>query len=191
MNNQRKFVLIAEAAGIISVFFPWVYAGILSFRESVNGFHGTGILYFIAMVTIIIITATGNQHTTLQKKERLLVIGIGLVSLVFLLFWFNNIMDAEKIGFGTVSIGFGFIVAVIATLGVVLIPFVIKNSGEGIISDWAALKDSLNSFQGNMKKNTISSEKDAKLDELEKLINWRNEGKISEEEYQDLKSKIV
>src|SRR6266536_3200206 len=48
MSRQRKFIMIAAAAGIISVFLPWVTVSIFGESQSTNGFRSYGIVVFLA-----------------------------------------------------------------------------------------------------------------------------------------------
>ena len=48
MHRQRKFILIAAAAGVISMFLPWVSISAfgMDVGQSNNGVRGGGILIF-------------------------------------------------------------------------------------------------------------------------------------------------
>ena len=57
MSKQRKFVLIASAIGIISMFLPWF--SFFGFR--ISGMHGVGILVFLCFVIRPHIAITKND----------------------------------------------------------------------------------------------------------------------------------
>lgn len=202
MTKQRKLILLATIIGVISTFLPWITVSAGAFGYSVsrsqNGFHGIGILYFILLIAVAVIAAVGDQKEMLQKNMRLMAIGGGALSLVCLLIAFSNAKDETSGSFGVAnaSIGFGLMLAFLSALAVTAVPIVIKKADESLATDFDQLKSSLKSMQGNISANIENvrqtpAKKQVRMDELEKLITWREEGKISQEEYEDLKSKII
>lgn len=199
MNKQRKFILAASVLGIVAVFLPWisVSAGAFGYSvsESRNGFHGMGVLYFLLMVVVLVLAVTGEQSNTLEKNKRLGVLGTGLFALICLLITYSNAQDDVRggMGFASSSVGIGMILAALSAVAVIIIPILIKKPGESLNGDLMQLKTGMKSMQGNIsipsvKKTDLSK---SKMDELERLIQWRNEGRISQEEYEVLKSKII
>jgi len=65
MNKQRKFVLIAAAVGIISMFLPWISF----FGFSINGMHGSGIVVFLCFAVSGIISLLGDQTKNLEIEH--------------------------------------------------------------------------------------------------------------------------
>lgn len=205
MNNQRKFILIAAAVGIIGAFLPWISisAGMLgeSMTQSANGFHGVGILYCLVLAVAGVVAFMGDQQALLDKNMRLVVIGAGAVAIIALLVSFSDMHSSTAAagGFGVVSasISYGFYLSAIAGVAVAVIPLVIKAEGESLAGDLAQLKSSVQSMQNNMASPTTpaaappAAPATDKMAELEKLIAWRAEGKITEEEFQDLKAKLL
>lgn len=49
LHKQRKAILIAAVIGVIGVFLPWITVGFLGQNIHSNGFHGIGILAFLAL----------------------------------------------------------------------------------------------------------------------------------------------
>ena len=194
MNKQRKLILAAAGIGVIATFLPWFSISARAFGYSAsngrNGFHEAGIFYFIFLVVVGIIAVLGDQSKTLEKNMRLAVIGSGIMALISLLVAYSQAQDHTDAGFGMVSlnIGIGLMLAFITSIGVIAIPFVIKNSGESLSGDLANLKGNFNSPQG---KTPAAAPEQSRMSELEKLIEWKREGKITDEEYENLKSKII
>lgn len=195
-------MLIAAVVGMISTFLPWitVSAGAFGYNvsRSQNGFHGIGILYFILLIAVAAIAVIGEQQEMLQKNRRLMAIGGSVLSLICLLIAFSNAKEETSGSFGmaSASIGFGLILAFLSALSLTAVPIVIKNAGESLAGDFDQLKSGLKSMQGNISANIdtvrpTAAKKPGRMDELEKLITWREEGKISQAEYEDLKSKII
>jgi len=208
MNNQRKFILIAAAVGIIGAFLPWisVSAGILGqdMSQSVNGFHGIGVLYCLVMAAAGVVAFMGDQQSLLDKNMRLVVVAAGAVAIIALLVSFSDMHSSTSAvgGFGVVSasISYGFYLSALAGVAVAVIPFVIKGAGESFAGDLAQLKSSVQSMQNNMA--TPAAEAPAatappaapvhdKTAELEKLIAWHAEGKITDAEFEAMKAKIL
>jgi hypothetical protein len=214
MNNQRKFILIAAAVGIIAAFLPWVSVsagmfGMSMGSVSVNGFHGVGILYCLAIAAAGAVAAMGDQKALLDKNMRLVAILGGAVSVIALLIWFVNLKSSATdggLGVVSASVGYGFYLSAVAALAVTIIPFYIKGADDSLAGDIAKLKSSVQSIQTNIATpaagtdaappaapvaSAVAATPPDRMAELEKLIAWRNEGKITEQEFEDLKSKIL
>lgn len=206
MNNQRKFILVAVAVGIIAVFLPWmsISVGMLgeSMTQSVNGFRGVGILYFLALAATGVVAIMGNQQALLDKNMRLGAIGGGAVAIIALVIYFADAKgstgDVGGFGLASASIGYGFYLSAVAAIAVTAIPFVIKGVGESFAGDIAQLKSSMQTIQSNISTpapvvndTPPPAVKSDRMAELEKLIAWRDEGKITEQEFEDLKSKLL
>lgn len=170
--------------------------------QSTNGFHGIGIFYFMLLIAAAIIAGIGDLKLMVQKNIRLAVIGAGVLALICLIISYSDVSDATSAsGFGVVnaSIGTGMILSFLSAIAVAIIPFVIKQAGESLGSDFAQLKDNLKSVQDNISsaaaaakaKNASQAADQNRMSELEKLIAWQDESKITETEYQDLKAKII
>ncbi|MBL7717977.1 MAG: hypothetical protein JNL72_04005 [Flavipsychrobacter sp.] len=194
MHKQRKFIIAAAAIGLVATFLPWITATAGGFGYSIsrsrNGFHGAGIFYFMLLLAAAVICFTGDKMDTLAKNMRLAVISCGAVGLICILLVFGN--ANSEIGSYGVDVGpsIGAFLAFLSAAGLVAIPLIIKKAGESLGADLANLKGGVQALQQDMAtKNTSRSQ--LKLDEMEKLINWRNEGKISQQEFEELKSKIM
>jgi hypothetical protein len=181
MNNQRKLILIAAAIGVISVFLPWVTVSMMGFSESVNGFRGVGIIVFLAFAGAIVVSLMGDQTAKLEKTLWLLALASGAIAFIFALIAFADTSGGD-LGFVGAGHGFGIWLSLIAALAVTASAWFFKSPSDNIASSFESLKTS--TFAGGPAKTN-------KVSELEKLIEMKNQGKISEEEYQQLKSKII
>jgi hypothetical protein len=209
MNKQRKLILIAAAIGIISTFLPWftISAGAFGYniKQSQNGFHGIGILYFLLLIAVGTIAVVGEQKERLQKNMRLAVIGAGALAVICMLIGYGNIADTSSNGMGMVEagVGYGFVLSFLAALVVTAIPFIIKDPEESLTSDIANFKSTVRSMQNTVITATApkypsnadqpiktSAPVPDRMEELEKLIELRNSGKISAAEYEELKAKL-
>jgi hypothetical protein len=139
MNKQRKFVLIAAAIGIISMFLPWI--SFLGF--SINGMHGSGIVVFLCFIVSGIIALLGDQLKNLDKTMWGVTLIAGGIALLIMLYFF---IDASGNGnlFGSVTaFGFGAYAAGIAAIGVLLSAYLFRSPSDNI-------KDSFNSMKKNI-----------------------------------------
>jgi thiol:disulfide interchange protein len=186
MSKQRKYILIAAAVGIISVFLPWITIGAFGMSESQNGFHSYGIVVFLAFAVAIAISLFGDQTRTLDQTMWMIILVAGAVAALFTILFFTNLNDA----FGVVSAGFGLWIALVAAIGVLGSAWLYKNPTDNLKSGFDSLKKSMPTGGGQTTTTTTSSNTN-RISELEKLIQLRNEGKISEEEYQQMKSKLL
>jgi len=66
INLQRKLILIAAVAGVISIFLPWITISIMGMEESVNGFRGVGFVVFLAFALAALISLLCDQSQKLD-----------------------------------------------------------------------------------------------------------------------------
>ena len=185
MNKQRKFLLITAAAGIISVFLPWHSAGGLFSGFSVNGFHGIGVLVFLLFAGTVVLALIGDQTKPLDKNMWLITLAAGAIALLSIVSRIAGVGDP----FGILSPAIGLWIALAASIGIVAFAWMYKNPGD-------TLQNAFDSLKGNISSATTTTPPkptggSSKIDELEKLIELKNQGKITDEEYQSLKSKMM
>jgi len=186
MNKQRKLILISAAIGVISIFLPWFSAGAFGFSVHINGFHGWGILAFLAFVVSAVITLTGAQTNALDKTTWFAAIITGAVAVLAVLIT----MLSSSGGFGFVSAGFGFgiWIALASAIGIVLFAWMFKDPAQDLKSAFESLKHSVSAASTSTSNKTSASSPD-KIAELERLSKLKENGSITEEEFQQLKSK--
>ena len=68
MNKQRKYILIAAAVSIISVFLPWATVSVLGLIQTRYGFNIYGIGAFLCFVIAAAVALLGNLTKTLDKS---------------------------------------------------------------------------------------------------------------------------
>ncbi|MGH2648900.1 MAG: hypothetical protein ACRDE8_15085 [Ginsengibacter sp.] len=147
MNKQRKFVLIAAAVGVISMFLPWV--SFLGYN--VNCMHGSGILAFLCFLVSGIIACLGDQTKTLDKTMWAITLIAGAIALLVVLYYFIEASGGGDSIFGSV-IGFGIYISGLAAIGVLLAAYMFRSPTDN-------LKDSFNSMKKDIenKINTPSN----------------------------------
>lgn len=184
MSKQRKFLLIAALAGIVSIFLPWHTAGGLFEGLSINGFHGIGVLVFFLFAGVGVLAIIGDQTKPLDKTMWLIALAAGVIALLCIITRLSGASDA----FGILSPGIGLWIALATSVGILAFAWMFKNPGDTLQNAFEGLKK-------NVASNTSTPSRPAstgsKVDELEKLIELKNSGKITEDEYQSMKSKLM
>lgn len=201
MNKQRKFILIAAVAGAISVFLPWITASAGAFGYSVNrsenGFHGAGVAYFMLMAAAGVVAAViGERTQTLDKTMRLTMLACGAVGAICVFLFFKDAPDGFHTGYGGVDISpsFGAFVAFLAAVAVLVLPLVFKALGESLQGDFDHLKQkmkSINTSGGTPTNKPAGTGAINSLEELERLAKLKEQGSITDEEYVQMKAKIL
>ncbi|MEP7256265.1 MAG: hypothetical protein ABI666_10860 [Ferruginibacter sp.] len=138
MNKQRKFILIAAAAGFIAMFLPWVRISFFGMSTSVNGMHGSGILVFLCFIGAGVVAFLGDQTRNLDKTFWFIALACGaLASLIMV--W--NFIDAMGGAMSYLSIG--FYLAVLAAVGVLLAAYIYRNPSDSIKGGFDSLKQDI------------------------------------------------
>jgi len=183
MSKQRKFILIAAAIGVISIFLPWITIGVFGVSNSINGFRSYGIVVFLAFAVAIVINILGDQTKTLDQTMWMVALAAGVVAVLFTILFYTDLNG----GYGVVDPGFGLWLALIAAAGVLGSAWLYKNPSDNLKSGFDSIKKSMPASTNHPTTTSNTS----KVSELEKLIELRSQGKISEEEYQQMKSKLL
>jgi hypothetical protein len=194
MHKQRKYILIASAVGIIALFLPWttVSVGIfgVSNSESTNGFHSYGIAVFFAFAATGVVAFLGEKEKQLSQNMWLAALAGGAVALLFsLIFWVAGSGTYANYGFVEAHRGVGAWIAPLAAAGIVAFTWMLKKPTDNLKQSLESITKSLSSAQAKpIVPEAVSANK---LTELERLVKLKEQGNISEEEYQSLKSKLV
>lgn len=139
MSRQRRFILLASAIGIIAMFLPWIDVLFVN----VNGMHGRGIFVFLCFVGSAIISYIGNQSQNLDKTMWMLTLILGGIASLIMIFTFfdgNAIINVFS---------YGFYIAFLAVIGVVLSAWIFKTPGDNI-------KDGIDSLKKDIEDKTKS-----------------------------------
>jgi hypothetical protein len=136
MNKQRKFILIAAAVGFIAMFLPWFDLIV----ASINGMHDKGILVFLCFVVAGITAYLGDQTKALEKTAWFIALVCGALSSILML-WF--LIETSSDYGGMSFLGFGFYLALLSAIGVLLSAYLFKSPGDDIKSGFDSLKGSI------------------------------------------------
>jgi len=193
LNKQRKFALIAAVIGLISIFLPWISVSGFGAGYSANGFSSYGIMVFIGYLAAGIITLMGDQTKPLDKAMWLVELIAGAISLIFTLLFFTRMSGGVGYSFGGAGIGYGFglWISLLASVGVLASAWMYRNPEDSLQSGFDSLKSKVADAASSASSSGGSGGGTSKVAELERLIKLKEEGKISEEEYQEMKGKVM
>jgi hypothetical protein len=147
MNKQRKFVLIFSAAGIISMFLPWISVSLFGYSQTQNGMHDVGILTFLSFAVCAVIAYIGDQEKNFDKTMWPVILIGGVVALLSIIWFYSK---ANNSVMGSSLVGFGVYVAAIAAIGVLGSAYMFRSANDN-------LKDSFNNLKKDI-ENKISSQ---------------------------------
>lgn len=137
MNKQRKFVLISAAIGIVAMFLPWISISMMGYSQSVNGMHDKGILVFLCFAVCALVAYLGDQTKNLEKNSWMIALVASAIALLMMLWFYSQLSDSMV---GTSLLGFGFCIAALAAIGVLLSAWLFRAPSDN-------LKDSFNSIK--------------------------------------------
>ena len=135
MNKQRKFVLIAAAVGIISMFLPWFSF----FGYKISCMHGIVILVFLCFAVAGVTAYLGDQTKNLNKTMWLITLICGALATLIIV---SRIIDASGSIIGLLS--FGIYLAGLAAMGVLLSAFLLRSPTDTIKDSFESLKNDIN-----------------------------------------------
>lgn len=141
MNKQRKFVLIAAAIGVIAMFLPWFRISFFGMSSSINGMHGNGIIVFICFIIAGVLAYLGDQGKNLERTFWFITLASGALATIIMV-W--NLIDVSGNSFGMGSVmSFGFYLAILAAIGVLLAAFLFRAPGDSIKGGFDSLKSDI------------------------------------------------
>jgi hypothetical protein len=157
MNKQRKFVLIAAAAGLIAMFLPWAVvsaaglfdglggndSGLGGSSHSENGMHGIGIIVFLSFLSAILVSLLGDQANALDETSWLMVMAAGAAALLFTIIPLSD-TPTGSLGFVKSSVGYGAWIALAAAASVIGFAWKFKNPGVTLKGGIDKMKKGLN-----------------------------------------------
>ena len=133
MHKHRIFIIVAAALAVISTFLPWgsLNGGALG-SYSVSGIQaGHGWFIVILSIGAIVLACLPNIATPMNKNFSIGVIVIGVIESILSLINMINV-GQYAISFGDygVSIGFGLILTVIASIATVITGLLAMSGGK-------------------------------------------------------------
>ena len=181
MEKNRLFIVISAAVAILSSFLPWASLNAGAFGSySWNGLHGDGWFVIIFAVVAIVLACLNDVKSSLPKGFAIGVIVSGALStIVTLIDLFGvNKYAVNFNGYG-VSIGFGLILALIASIAIVVTGLLAMSGGKITKGTFEELAESGKGFAQSVGRVTTSTVKTA-VDEIKKETHEHTEGQADQ-----------
>lgn len=181
MEKNRLFIIISAAVAILSSFLPWASLNAGAFGSySWNGLRGDGWFVIIFAVVAIVLACLNDVKSSLPKGFAIGVIVSGALSTVVTLIdvFSVNKYAADFNGYG-VSIGFGLILALIASIAIVVTGLLAMSGGKITKGTFEELAESGKGFAQSVGRVTTSTVKTA-VDEIKKESHEHTEGQADQ-----------
>lgn len=181
MEKNRLFIIISAAVAILSSFLPWASLNAGAFGSySWNGLRGDGWFVIIFAVVAIVLACLNDVKSSLPKGFAIGVIVSGALStIVTLIDLFGvNKYAVDFNGYG-VSIGFGLILALIASIAIVVTGLLAMSGGKITKGTFEELAESGKGFAQSVGRVTTSTVKTA-VNEIKKESHEHTEGQVDQ-----------
>lgn len=181
MEKNRLFIIISAAVAILSSFLPWASLNAGAFGSySWNGLRGDGWFVIIFAVVAIVLACLNDVKSSLPKGFAIGVIVAGALSTIVTLI---DVFGVNKYavnfnGYG-VSIGFGLILALIASIAIVVTGLLAMSGGKITKGTFEELAESGKGFAQSVGRVTTSTVKTA-VDEIKKETHEHTEGQADQ-----------
>ena len=169
MEKNRLFILISAGVAILGSLLPWASLNAGAFGSySVHGFNGDGWFVIIAAIVSIVLTCLNNVNKPMPKGFAIGVIVAGAIStLVTLINLFSINKYVTHIGGYGVSIGFGLILSLLASIALVVTGLLAMSGGKITKDSLAELAESGKDFAQTVGRVTSTTVKTA-VEEIKK-----------------------
>ena len=181
MEKNRLFIIISAAVAILSSFLPWASLNAGAFGSySWNGLRGDGWFVIIFAVVAIVLACLNDVKSSLPKGFAIGVIVSGALSTVVTLIdvFGVNKYAANFNGYG-VSIGFGLILTLIASIAIVVTGLLAMSGGKITKGTFEELAESGKGFAQSVGRVTTSTVKTA-VNEIKKESHEHTEGQADQ-----------
>ena len=169
MEKNRLFILISAGVAILGSLLPWASLNAGSFGSySVNGYQGDGWFVIIAAIVSIVLACLNNMNKAMSKGFSIGVIVAGAIATLVTL---NSLFNVNKYmsnfgGYG-ISIGFGLILAILASIALVVTGLLAMSGGKITKESFTELAESGKDFAQTVGRVTSTTVKTA-VEEIKK-----------------------
>ena len=181
MEKNRLFIIISAAVAILSSFLPWASLNAGAFGSySWNGLHGDGWFVIIFAVVAIVLACLNDVKSSLPKGFAIgVIVSWALSTIVTLIDLFGvNKYAVNFNGYG-VSIGFVLILALIASIAIVVTGLLAMSGGKITKGTFEELAESGKGFAQSVGRVTTSTVKTA-VNEIKKETHEHTEGQADQ-----------
>ena len=169
MEKNRLFILISAGVAILGSLLPWASINAGAFGSySMNGYQGDGWFVIIAAIVSIVLACLNNMNKAMSKGFSIGVIVSGAIAtLVTLINLFNVNKYMSNFGGYGISIGFGLILALLASIALVVTALLAMSGGKITKESFTELAESGKDFAQTVGRVTSSTVKTA-VEEIKK-----------------------
>lgn len=188
MEKNRLYILISAGVAILGSLLPWASLNAGSFGSySVNGYQGDGWFVIIAAIVSIVLACLNNMNKAMPKGFSIGVIVAGAIATLVTL---NSLFNVNKYmsnfgGYG-ISIGFGLILALLASIALVVTGLLAMSGGKITKESFTELAESGKDFAQTVGRVTSSSVKTA-VEEIKKESQERKKEETTAEKTETAK----
>ena len=188
MEKNRLYILISAGVAILGSLLPWASLNAGSFGSySVNGYQGDGWFVIIAAIVSIVLACLNNMNKAMPKGFSIGVIVAGAIATLVTL---NSLFNVNKYmsnfgGYG-ISIGFGLILAILASIALVVTGLLAMSGGKITKESFTELAESGKDFAQTVGRVTSSTVKTA-VEEIKKESQERKKEETTAEKTETAK----
>ncbi len=188
MEKNRLFILISAGVAILGSLLPWASLNAGAFGSySVNGYQGDGWFVIIAAIVSIVLACLNNMNKAMPKGFSIGVIVAGAIAtLVTLVNLFSINKYVTHIGGYGVSIGFGLILSLLASIALVVTGLLAMSGGKITKESFTELAESGKDFAQTVGRVTSSTVKTA-VEEIKKESQERKKEETTAEKTETVK----
>ena len=182
------YILISAGVAILGSLLPWASLNAGSFGSySVNGYQGDGWFVIIAAIVSIVLACLNNMNKAMPKGFSIGVIVAGAIATLVTL---NSLFNVNKYmsnfgGYG-ISIGFGLILAILASIALVVTGLLAMSGGKITKESFTELAESSKDFAQTVGRVTSSTVKTA-VEEIKKESQERKKEETTAEKTETAK----
>ena len=188
MKKNRLYILISAGVAILGSLLPWASLNAGAFGSySVNGYQGDGWFVIIAAIVSIVLACLNNMNKAMPKGFSIGVIVAGAIATLVTL---NSLFNVNKYmsnfgGYG-ISIGFGLILAILASIALVVTGLLAMSGGKITKESFTELAESGKDFAQTVGRVTSSTVKTA-VEEIKKESQERKKEETTAEKTETAK----
>ncbi|MBL0137369.1 MAG: hypothetical protein IPP86_02410 [Bacteroidetes bacterium] len=131
LHLQRKFTVLCSAAGVVSIFLPWVSVSGGFINVSLNGFGDSELLHLSPMDYLYFFSSRQSAGTARQKMWLSTLVSGTIALLVTVVALGNNTADSG-LGFIKAEYGIGVWVSLAASLGLIFFTWKYKHPEDSL-----------------------------------------------------------
>ena len=196
IHTNRKIILVISVIGLINIFLPWQSFSVnllgSGLSHGVNGFRGAGILAFLCLGAVLVLCLAGELAAPLEKNKWLGVLVAGIVAALCAV---ANMISTKtgSAGFIGMDIGIGCWITLLASAAITGAALLSRAPGQDFRQSLNSLKKGVSIIGAA----TAPGEQPApgqvpdKIAELEKLVQLKEAGHLSEQEYLEMKKRLL